>query len=263
MPKVMRGSAISVSGVYRPTTDVNNTLEIEEYSVTERTTEIYPDLTKKIEILETEIGELTSDISRKEAKIQELESQLTTIRIEMQGILSYCDKNVALQQSSGYRDGYQKAQLEVNAEKLALEKKYGQKVEEEIDFIKKLSTEIHSDVDKLFVLLAFESCCKILGREYCKNEGIIAVINSALDNLRASNEVRIYLHEADYLRLSENLDLVREIAGSQVKLMMKNSLPVGGIQVEHDQGLWDIGLGIQMSEINKLISEAINNELSY
>ncbi|WP_445358824.1 hypothetical protein [Microbulbifer sp. ANSA005] len=122
MPKVMRGSAISVSGVYRPTTDVSNTLEIEEYSVTERTTENYPDFTKKIEILETEIGELTSDISRKEAKIQELESQLTTIRIETQGILSYCDKNVALQQSSGYRDGYQKAQLEVNAEKACVRK---------------------------------------------------------------------------------------------------------------------------------------------
>jgi flagellar assembly protein FliH len=102
------------------------------------------------------------------------------------------------------------------------------------------------------VALVHESVCRIAGKLAISSDGVRQIVQQAMAQLSASEEIVVRLHPSDYQLLSESMK-TSPLPGREPSCLADNQVSAGGCMIDHPQGTLDARLGTQLRQFTDLL----------
>jgi flagellar assembly protein FliH len=158
------------------------------------------------------------------------------------------------------REALERAQAEGYAAGIAQgEAKYAAQVEQLAAVLASAPAAIEAAVvgaEDVIVEIAYESVCKIVGDALGRREGVVAVVQSVLRNLREREQLVIRVAPDDLALLESHRKDLLPYRGTVVALVADERVSLGGCLVESSGGTLDGRLETQMQRLREILFDA-------
>jgi flagellar assembly protein FliH len=164
------------------------------------------------------------------------------------------------QREREHREALQRAQSEGYAAGIAQgEAKYAAQAEQLAAVLASAHEAIEAavvDAEDVILEIAYESVCKIVGDALGRREGVVAVVQSVLRNLREREQLVIRVAPDDLALLESHRKDLLPYRGTVVALVADERVSLGGCLVESSGGTLDGRLETQMQRLREILVDA-------
>ncbi|MBB3063493.1 FliH/SctL family protein [Microbulbifer rhizosphaerae] len=240
-----------IKGAKRLGVDVGSSDSIENVStqlISEYRKEVdsIEDYREKLNAANREIEQLSGNLERQSKEIENLNEINKSLTNKLSSLNETLNNAQVEAKNTGYSEGWESAKNKCEMEyRLTAENLQGE-VQAQLSVLRAVSEANWSKISEFAAEIGFEIACKLIGEEYCKANGLLAILVHSIKAVMEKQTLTIRLAPQDISRLDSIKEELKVILGRNISVVSDPAVVFGGAIIECECGRWDARLDKQL-----------------